>query len=122
MEMKDAYPPEANLDSLRRSFLFCRDVPGGQIELVDAFDFTGGPGTFETALITFAEVELGAGQAVLRDGAACLRVTFDPALVTARVEQHDEIDFPEGPGSLRRVVFAATPADQGAVRLLMVPE
>lgn len=122
IEMKGAYPPEANLDSLTRTFLFCRDVPGGQIELVDTFDFAGGPGAFETALITFAGVELSEGCALLRDGPAGLRVTFDPALVAARVEQHDDIDFPEGPGSLRRVVFAAAPAEQGAIRLLIRPE
>lgn len=122
IEMKAAYPPAADLASLRRAFTFRRDLPAGQIELEDAFQFQSGPGSFESALITFGAVEISASEVLLSDGPARLRITFDPALVTVRVEQHDNIDFPEGPGSLNRVVFAYTmPAQQGVVRLLMRP-
>jgi hypothetical protein len=98
-------------------------VPGGQLVLEDAVQFQSAPGTFETALITLGEVELQPGAAILRDGPAALRVVYDASAVQVRVEQHDELDFPEGPGSLRRVVFALPgPVREGGIRLVIKPD
>ncbi|MBV9174672.1 MAG: heparinase II/III family protein, partial [Chloroflexi bacterium] len=58
LELRDAYPAEANLASLRRSVTLDRTAPAGTIELVDGVTFANEDGTLESALVTFARVDI----------------------------------------------------------------
>lgn len=122
IEMKDAYPPEAKLASLQRRVVLHREPPRGWVELVDTFRFSDGPGSFESALTTFAEVELGIDALVIEGLRGKLRVGFDEEQVEVRVDLHTDIDFSTGPRDVRRIVFALKePAQEGAVRLVIEP-
>jgi hypothetical protein len=121
LEMRDAYPAEADLASLRRTVAL-RRAPPGLVELEDVARFATRPGTLESALITFGAVELGDGAVVLATDRAALRVEYDPAAVEARVEEVPGVDLAEGPTDMRRVAFAwRQPARQGAISLRLAP-
>jgi hypothetical protein len=122
LELKQAYPAEANLASLRRRVTLHRDPPRGWVELVDEVAFTGGPAPFETALITFAKVEVGTDGIVLQGQQGKLRVSFDPEQVEVRVDLYPEVDLAIGPTDVRRVVFTfKEPLQKGTLRLEMAP-
>ncbi|HEY3080978.1 MAG TPA: heparinase II/III family protein, partial [Chloroflexota bacterium] len=121
LEMRDAYPGEADLASLRRTVAMHR-APSPRVEIEDVARFARGPGTLESALITFGRVESGHGQVVLAAERTALRVEYDPAVVEARVEEVPEVDLAEGPTEMRRVAFALRqPADEVAIRLRLTP-
>jgi hypothetical protein len=122
IEMKDAYPAEAGLESLQRRVILHRERPQGWVELEDHFRFAGGPGSFESALTTFGQVEIGERALVIRGWQGKLRIGFDPAVVTVRVDLHQGIDMPHGPVDVRRIVFSLQqPVQQGYVRLEIEP-
>ncbi|HEV8637386.1 MAG TPA: heparinase II/III family protein [Chloroflexota bacterium] len=122
LEMRDAYPAEADLASLRRTVALRRAPRHGLVELEDVARFATRPGTLESALITFGAVELGDGAVVLATDRAALRVEYDPAAVEARVEEVPGVDLAEGPTDMRRVAFAwRQPARQGAISLRLAP-
>jgi hypothetical protein len=121
LEMREAYPAEADLASLRRTVAMHR-TPSPRVEIEDVARFAKGPGTLESALVTFGRVESGHGQVVLAAERAGLRVEYDPAVVEARVEEVPRVDLAEGPTDLRRVAFAwRQPAREGAIRLRLTP-
>jgi hypothetical protein len=121
-ELRDAYPPEADLESLTRTVILHRGPPA-RVELRDEVRFATGPGSFESALITFGVVEVCPSSVRLRGERGTLRVFFDPDVVRARVEVFEEVDLAEGPADIRRAVFAFTdPAQKGSVILRIEPE
>jgi len=126
LELKGAYPAEAGLHSLRRQLTLHRaahaDAPRGWIELVDTVQFAKDPGTFETALTTFNEVEIGLNGVIIRGIHGQLRVGFDPDIVNVHSDLHEDIDFSRGPMDVQRIVFARKErVQQGAIRLELVP-
>jgi hypothetical protein len=122
IEMKDAYPPEANLASLRRTVALHRDVPRGWVEVADEVRFASGPGSLESVLTTFAQVEIGEGAVTLRGERGALRVLYDPTTVTPRVETVPDVDLAEGVSDVRRVVLALSrPVREGAIGLRIEP-
>lgn len=73
LELARAYPEAARLRSLLREFKFSRsDAP--TLVLTDTFDWQGQAGTWEEAIITFAEVEPLERGVLLRGERATLRV------------------------------------------------
>jgi len=127
LEMRDAYPPEADLESLRRVVTLHREA-AGWVELVDEVRFGSGPREFQSALITFGEAEVDGSSVVVRgeraDGGqpAALRIGFDPAAVVARVDTIPDVDLSGGRRDLRRIVFSLpTPAESATVRLRIEP-
>lgn len=126
LELKDAYPAAARLRWLRRRITLHRatepHAPGGWVELEDRVGFDGAPGAFETALITFNDVDVGANGVIVRGIRGALRVGFDPETVDVRVDLHADVDFSHGPVDVQRIVFALKePAVEATVRLEMVP-
>lgn len=122
LELRGAYPAEAGLESLQRTVSLVRAAPAGRVELVDRARFATGPGSFESVLITFGDVvEMAPATLVLRGQRGALRVSFDSALATPRVELVERVDLAEGPTDVRRVVFAATPAVEATIRLVLEP-
>jgi hypothetical protein len=124
LELAAAYPAEAELASLRRSVRLLREPPAGRVEVIDQARFAAAPGSFESVLITFGEVELDTARSavLLRDGRAALKVTFDAQAVTPRVELIEAVDLADGPTDVRRVVFGTgAPALESTVRLLIEP-
>ena len=122
LEIKGAYPPEADLASLRRAVALHRDPPGGWVELVDEVRFAARPGTLESVLITFGQAEIGATAVMLYGERGALRVLYDPDVVTPRVEVVEDVDLAEGPVDVRRVIFALSrPAQTGVIRLRIEP-
>lgn len=121
-EVRDAYPPEADLDSLKRTVVVHRGPPAW-VELTDEVRFTSEPADFESALITFGEAEVSPTSVLLRGERGALRVYFDPESVVPRVEVVEGVDLAEGPADVRRVVFALQDrAQEGSVRLRIEPE
>jgi hypothetical protein len=122
-ELRDAYPPEADLASLRRTVVLRRDESGACVELTDEVRFATGPGTFESVLTTFGEAEVYPDSVLLRGVRGALRVFFDPETVEPRVETLESVDLAEGPADVRRVVFAfPEPPREGSVHLRIEPE
>jgi hypothetical protein len=122
-ELRDAYPPEADLDSLRRTVVLRRDEPGARVELTDEVRFATGPGTFESVLMTFGEAEVSPDSVLLHGVRGALRVYFDPEAVRPRIETIEAADLAEGPAVVRRVAFALSdPAREGSVHLRIEPE
>jgi hypothetical protein len=106
-----------------RTVTLHREPPRGWVELVDEAQFASGPGALEAALTTFGDATLdAAGVVTLRGARGALRVEYDADSVTPRVEHIKDVDLAGGAADVRRVVFAlTTPAQQGAVRLRIVP-
>jgi hypothetical protein len=122
LELKGAYPPEADLASLRRTIALNRQGPHGSVILEDVVRFASAPGTFESVLITFGEAELTDGSLVLRGERAALAVSYDARVVVPRIERIPDVDLAEGPTDLTRVIFAlAAPTQETTVRLILEP-
>lgn len=120
LELKNAYPPAADLASLVRTATLHRDTDVGWVELVDEVTFESGPGTFESVLTSFGRAEIGPDAVRLRDGSASLSIHYDPAVVVARAEVVHDVDLATGPRDVTRVVFALpAPAKTARVRLRM---
>ena len=126
LELKNAYPSNAKLSSLCRRVTLHREAPSGWIELVDDVEFADAPGMLESAFTTFNEVAVGENAVIINGhggkSRGKLRIGFDPETVVARVDIHHEIDFPNGPLDVNRIVFAFKESTvQGALRLEFVP-
>ena len=122
-ELRDAYPPEADLGSLRRTVVLRRDESGASVELTDEVRFATEPGTFESVLTTFGEAEVFPDSVLLRGVRGALRVVFDPEVVVPRIETLEDVDLAEGPADVRRMIFAfPEPASEGVARLRIEPE
>jgi hypothetical protein len=122
LDMKDAYPPQARLQALKRSVTLHRAAPRGWVELVDEAAFDGGPGTLESVLTTFGAVQIGPDAVTLTGERGALRVGYDAAVVEPRVERVEQVDLAEGPADVNRVVFALRqPQPAGVIRLEIIP-
>jgi hypothetical protein len=122
-ELRDAYPPEADLDSLERTVVLRREPTGARVELKDEVRFATWPGTFESVLITFGEVVISPDSVQLRGARGALRVFFDPEAVEPRIDTLEDVDLAEGPAVVRRVVFALSePTREGSVLLRIEPD
>ena len=122
LELKAAYPESADLASLQRTVTLHREPPTGWVSLADQVRFASQPGTFESVLTTFGSVEIANGSVVIRGERGSLRITYDPSLVTPRVEEIPDVDLAEGPTTVRRIVFPLRePAWEATVELKMWP-
>jgi len=122
IEMRGAYPPEADLGSLRRTVALHRDTPEGWVELEDVAVFSSGPGMLESALLTFSDVETTEGQVTITGQRGRLRVTYDASRIVTRVDVHEGLDLSTGPTDARRIVFALRePQKEGTIALRIEP-
>ncbi|MBZ0291244.1 MAG: heparinase II/III family protein [Anaerolineae bacterium] len=123
LELKDVYPPEADLASLRRTIALHRESPRGWVEVVDAAEFASKPGMLESVLISFADVELDGDEVTLQGEQGKLAVRYEPGTVSVRVETVHDVDLAGGPRDVKRVIFALKSAQQqGRIRLSIVPD
>jgi len=125
LELKDAYPPEARLESLQRTVILHRtereNAPRGWVELIDDVTFEAGEGTFESVLTTFGAAEIDSDSVRIDANGATLRVEYDPTVVTVRAEVVKDVDLATGPRDVTRVIFAlSSPAKTARVRLAMI--
>jgi hypothetical protein len=122
LELKAAYPPEADLASLRRTIALNRTMPNGRVELSDEARFATAPGRLESVLITFGTAETGEDHVLLRGEQGALRVAFDPAAVAVRIEEEKAVDLAQGPTDIRRVIFSCPePGIELSIRLWITP-
>lgn len=122
LQLKDTYPPEAGLASLERRIVFHRDEPDGWVELEDTYAFKDGPASFESALTTFARVEIGENAVVLQGQTGKLRIGFDPQALTVRADLFSQVDLSDGLMDVYRVVFSPRENQAaGAIRLEIFP-
>ncbi len=122
IEMKDAYPAEARLASLKRSVTLHRNTPLGRVELIDEAVFSGAPGMLDSVLTTFAAVELEPSSVMLRGERGRLRVHFDPNSVAASVVTEKDVDLASGPRDVHLVHFTLNaPAPAATIRLIIEP-
>jgi hypothetical protein len=118
LELRDAYPEEADLASLRRSVTLDRRPQGGRVELVDEVTFANAIATFESALVTFAHVQIEPSRVRLHGENAQAIVEFDPESTGVRVETLPQVDLMSGPRDLQRVLFSLRdPIRTGSIRL-----
>lgn len=120
LELRDAYPPEADLASLCRTVALHRDSPRGWVEILDRARFAGGPGRLETQLVTFADVHVTPGAVLLSGETARLRVEY-PEGIAVEVLEDRGVELSAGPMDVRRVRFAAPEGVEAAIRLRLVP-
>jgi hypothetical protein len=122
IEMKGVYPPEADLASLVRTVALHRDAPRGWVELADSVCFASAPGHLESVLTTFGLVQVGPSSVLLQGEKGALRVTFEPGVVSPRVELEKDVDLALGPADVRRVILAFhQPLREGSIRLRIEP-
>lgn len=122
LELKGAYPAEADLATLRRTVTLHREPPAGWVEVVDEVGFASRPGQCESVITTFAAVEIGASAAIIRGEKGNLAVSFDPAVVTPRVEVEKDVDLALGPADVNCLIFAfKQPVRGGTIRLKIAP-
>jgi len=120
LELKAAYPPEADLASLRRTLALHREGPAGWVEVTDEVRFSSGPGTLESPLITFATAEVKKDTVIIRGKKGALKVSWEGAF-DLRVERIKGVDLAEGPTDLERIVFRRGPTSEGRIRLKIEP-
>jgi hypothetical protein len=122
LEMAGAYPKQADIAWLKRTIALQRDGRRGRVELVDDVTFASAPGLIDSVLTTFAEVAIAAGSVLLRGEKATLKVTFDPAIVTAGVSVEKDVDLAAGQRDVNLVKFRLTkPARQASIALRIEP-
>ena len=119
LELRDAYPPEADLASLRRTVALHREAPRGWVEIEDRVRFAGGPGSLTTQLVTFAHVEVTPGAVLIRGERGRLRVEH-PAGIAVEVLEDRGVELSAGPTDVRRIHFSLPAAQEGAIRLRLV--
>jgi len=120
IDMREAYPEEAGLESLQRTVALHREGPHGWVELVDEAVFVE-PGTLVSALLTFGTAEVRERDVILRGERAALCVTYDPSIVSARVEDVRDVELACGLRDIRRVLFTSGKARSATVRLRIEP-
>jgi hypothetical protein len=92
------------------------------VELLDVVEFDPQAGQCESVLTTFAAVEIGAGTVLIRGTQGQLRVRFDPAVVSVRVETEPQVDLGIGPADVNCIVFAFhQPVLRGTICLRIEP-
>lgn len=122
LDLKAAYPREADIRTLVRTVALNREAPGGAVEVVDEIAFDGGAGSFDIPLIIFGTAYMEAGAVVIEGARGALRVFYDEDVVAARVEHEPAVDLAGGVAAVNRVVFSFKyPAGAGAIRLRIVP-
>ncbi|NLD71082.1 MAG: hypothetical protein GX649_00025, partial [Chloroflexi bacterium] len=122
IEMRGAYPAEADLTSLRRTVVLHREAPAGWVEVSDEVAFASAPGTLDSVLFTFGSVELGEGQVLVRGERGAVRISYDASIVSADVEHVTDLDLSVGPSEAERLVFSLRrPTQQGVIRLRIDP-
>ncbi|MCD6518912.1 MAG: heparinase II/III family protein [Anaerolineae bacterium] len=122
LELKEAYPREAGVQTLQRTVSLHREPPHGWVELVDKVAFSQAPGDLQSVLTTFGQVEMDSNYLLIRGQRATLRVRFDPKIVKPRVEVVRNVDLAIGPRDVRRVIFPfKVPRKEGQIRLLIEP-
>jgi len=126
MNLEQAYPVEARLQSLRRE-LALESGTDACVRVRDTFALTEGPGTLDVALYSpLAVTRRGPGRLVLRAGRRSLACVFDPDTLTASVttvplaDRH--LQHAWGP-ALRRISFALRrPAQHGSYEMVFSAE
>jgi len=122
IEMKDAYPKEADVASLKRTVALHREPPRGWVEIADDVSFASKPGLCESVLTTFAKVQVEPSAVVLRGEKGALRVSFDPDVVTPSIAVEKDVDLALGRTDVNLVKFAfSKPVQQGSIRLRIEP-
>jgi len=126
LELKNAYPVEAGLQSLRRRLTLHREARAplgrGWVEVADHFTFAADPAPFASAITTFNAVEVGENAVLINGIHGELRIGFDPETVAVHLERHEEVEFAHGPMAVNRIVFGMQgPVQQGVIRLEIVP-
>ena len=121
-ELKGAYPPEADLESLKRTVILHRDARDGWVELIDEVKFARQAGDLESVLTTLGDALIESDHVILRGEKGALRVEYDADSITASVQKIKDVDLAEGLADVNRVNFAFSQATQaGVIRLKIYP-
>ena len=125
MELRHAYPAEADLESLQRRVMLDKRAPG-RVELTDSVRFATRPGTYELPLYTVGTFgQPGTGSVLAQGAAGALEVRWDPAQLEAVVERFehgdDALTRRFGPALSRCTFRLKKPARTAEVRLTFIP-
>jgi hypothetical protein len=122
IELKGAYPPEADLESLKRTVILYRDNPDGWVELIDRVTFATHAGNLDSVLTTLGDVVIASDHVILKGEQGTLRVEYDADSVGVRVQKMKDVDLAEGLADVNRVIFTLAEATQtGEIRLNIYP-
>ncbi|MCB9461108.1 MAG: heparinase II/III family protein [Anaerolineaceae bacterium] len=123
IELKGAYPPEADLQSLVRTVTLHREAPDGWVELVDDFAYASGAHPFESMLTTFGDVRIEADSVHVQGEKGALQIKYDANTVAFRIQKVEKVDLAEGEKDVNLIVFSPIDEQQsGKVRLAFYPD
>lgn len=123
IELKGAYPPEADLQSLVRTVTLHREAPDGWVELVDDFAYASGAHPFESVLTTFGDVRIEADSVHVQGEKGALQIKYDANTVAIRIQKVEKVDLAEGEKDVNLIVFSPIDEQQsGKVRLAFYPD
>ncbi|MCA9892966.1 MAG: hypothetical protein KC615_08275, partial [Anaerolineae bacterium] len=123
IELKGAYPPEADLQSLVRTVTLHREAPDGWVELVDDFAYASGAHPFESVLTTFGDVRIEADSVHVQGEKGALQIKYDANTVAFRIQKVEKVDLAEGEKDVNLIVFSPIDEQQsGKVRLAFYPD
>ena len=118
LELKEAYPIDAGVSTLRRRLTLLREFPAGCVKVEDVVRFEHGPGMLESVLITFGEVDTEIDAVIIRGRRGALRIGYSRNCVGVRVQTERGVDLPKGPENIRRVIFSfLAPLREGRICL-----
>ena len=122
IDLKSAYPAEADLSSLVRTVSLHRDAPHGWVELVDTVAYAGGAHLFESVLTTFGTVDIADDHVRITGKQGSLEIACVSDGVSVRVEHVENVDLAEGEADVNLIIFALSePSQSGEIRLHMRP-
>jgi hypothetical protein len=105
LDMADAYPAEAGIETLRRSVTLDR-AGSGRVLVEDGFAFAAAEGQFQSVLVTPLAVATEADAVVIGDADGGVRVAFDGAALDVSLDRHLQAEKQYQPAvDLTRVVF-----------------
>ena len=123
LEMAAAYPAEAGLERLERRVALRRDVAGGVVALEDVFQFNGGPGQFQSVLVTPLAARVEAGAVLVGEVGAGVRIAFDAQALGVEFDIRRAQEKQYQPSvDLTRIVFTPRQQDRaGRIALDISP-
>jgi hypothetical protein len=118
LELKDAYPSDAKIESLHRKTALHREG-NGWIEIEDMVQLTEKTGTYKCPLYTYGSImKTGPGELRIAGERSAIAVKYQPEVIEPIIEQVDTKDKKFSTTTIYRAVFEI-PIQEGSGRLYL---
>ena len=123
LELKDAYPADAGIRSLRRRMSLHRAPAGPRIDVADSMELVGRSGDYQCPLYSWGEIaQDGDGTLRVSGERAAIRIRFEPPHPKVAIEQVDLKDKKFSKDVRRAVIQMPIQGRSGELHLRIVPE